>query len=79
MLLDSLAEKEKQLIVQEVNILKNLRHANIVKYYDRVVDRRASTLHIIMEYCPGGDLRRFVYYNCCIIIIMINILILFDV
>ena len=52
----AMSDKEKQLLVGEVNILKRLRHANIVKYYDRIVDWRATTLHIVMEYCAAGDL-----------------------
>ena len=30
-----MSEKEKQQLVAEVNILRELRHSNIVRYYDR--------------------------------------------
>ena len=30
-----MSEKEKQQLVSEVNILRDLNHANIVRYYDR--------------------------------------------
>jgi NIMA (never in mitosis gene a)-related kinase len=46
------------LLVSEVNLLKRLRHANIVKYYDRIVDWQQATLYIIMEFCAAGDLAR---------------------
>eukprot|EP01111_Echinosteliopsis_oligospora_P012094 TRINITY_DN4109_c0_g1_i1.p1 TRINITY_DN4109_c0_g1~~TRINITY_DN4109_c0_g1_i1.p1 ORF type:complete len:359 (-),score=82.41 TRINITY_DN4109_c0_g1_i1:103-1149(-) len=49
-------EKEKQLVVQEVNILQKLRHPHIVRYYDRIIDRESTTLRIVMEFCPCGDL-----------------------
>lgn len=52
----TMSEKEKQLIVSEVNILRELRHPNIVRYYDRVIDKRSTQLYIITEYCEGGDL-----------------------
>ncbi len=51
-----MTEKEKQLLVQEVNLLRELRHPNIVRYHDRIIDRTHSTLFIIMEYCEGGSL-----------------------
>jgi NIMA (never in mitosis gene a)-related kinase len=51
-----MSEKEKQMIVSEVNILRELRHPNIVKYYDRIIDRDSAKIFIIMEYCEGGDI-----------------------
>ena len=34
-----MGEKEKQQIVAEVNILRELKHNNIVRYYDRSIDK----------------------------------------
>ena len=51
-----MSEKEKQMLVSEVNILRELSHPNIVKYYDRVIDRSATRIYIVMEYCEGGDI-----------------------
>ena len=51
-----MTEKEKQLLVQEVNLLRELRHPHIVRYNDRIIARTEATLYIIMEYCQGGDL-----------------------
>ena len=51
-----MSEKEKVQLVSEVNILRELRHQNIVRYYDRIIDKDASKIFIIMEYCEGGDL-----------------------
>ncbi len=50
-------DKEKQQIVAEVNILRDLQHPNIVRYYDRCIDKRNLKLYIIMEYCEKGDLQ----------------------
>ena len=46
-----MSEKEKEQLVQEVNILRDLRHSNIVRYYDRIIDKAAYKIYIIMEYC----------------------------
>ncbi|EGR32643.1 never in mitosis gene A-related kinase, putative [Ichthyophthirius multifiliis] len=51
-----MSEGEKQQLVQEVNIIRELNHPNIVKYYDRIIDKKEKKIHIIMEYCEGGDL-----------------------
>jgi NIMA (never in mitosis gene a)-related kinase len=53
-------EKEKQQIVAEVNILRELRHPYIVRYYDRIIDKRATKLYIVMEWCQGGDLAQVI-------------------
>ncbi|XP_023695186.1 serine/threonine-protein kinase Nek2 [Paramormyrops kingsleyae] len=52
----TMAEAEKQMLVSEVNLLRELRHPNIVRYHDRIIDRTNTTLYIVMEYCEGGDL-----------------------
>ena len=51
-----MSEKEKQMLVSEVNILRELSHPNVVKYYDRVIDRSSAKIFIVMEYCEGGDI-----------------------
>lgn len=51
-----MSEKEKQMLVSEVNILRELSHPNVVKYYDRVIDRENAKIYIVMEYCEGGDI-----------------------
>ena len=56
-------EKDKNRIVQEVNILHELHHPNIVKYYDRIIDKKNTKLFIVMEYCPGGDLSQLIKHN----------------
>ena len=55
-----MTEKEKEQIVTEVNILQELNHPNIVKYYDRIIDKKNSKIYIIMEYCEGGDISQLI-------------------
>ncbi|XP_033115917.1 serine/threonine-protein kinase Nek2-like [Anneissia japonica] len=52
----TMTETEKQMLVSEVNLLRELKHQHIVRYYDRIVDRSHSTIYIVMEFCEGGDL-----------------------
>ncbi len=47
---------EKKQLVAEVNILRELKHPNIVRYYERYVDKDNCLIYIITEYCEGGDL-----------------------
>lgn len=48
------------MLVSEVNILRELNHPNIVKYYDRVIDRDCCKIFIVMEYCEGGDIAQLI-------------------
>lgn len=51
-----MSDAEKQMLVSEVNLLRELKHPNIVRYFDRIIDRSRTRLYIIMEYCENGDL-----------------------
>lgn len=44
------------MFVYQVNLLRELRHEHIVKYYQRIIDKNTLKLYIIMEHCSGGDL-----------------------
>lgn len=44
----------------QVNILRELKNPFIVRYFDRIIDKSASKLYIVMEMCPGGDLGRVI-------------------
>ncbi|GFO26039.1 serine/threonine-protein kinase nek2-like [Plakobranchus ocellatus] len=59
----SMTESEKQMLVSEVNLLRELRHQHIVRYYDRIIDRTQAIIYIIMEYCEGGDLASIISRN----------------
>ncbi|XP_047489588.1 serine/threonine-protein kinase Nek4-like [Penaeus chinensis] len=56
----AMSEAEKQGLVLEVNLLRELRHPYIVRFLHHVVDKRSTTLYILMEHCPGGDLKRLI-------------------
>lgn len=54
----AMGEKEKQLVVTEVNLLRELRHPFIVRYLDRIIDKQNTLIYIVMENCAGGDLQQ---------------------
>ena len=56
----TMLECEKQMLVSEVNLLRELKHPNIVRYYDRIIDRTNTTIYLVMEYCEGGDLSKLI-------------------
>ena len=43
-------KKEKHQLVSEVNILRELQHINIVRYYDRIIEKGQTKIYIVMEY-----------------------------
>jgi serine/threonine protein kinase len=51
------AEKQFNSVTQEVQILKSLRHVNIVKYIQTDVNLDLREISIVLEYVPGGSLR----------------------
>ncbi len=67
---------------QQVNILQKLKHPHIVRYYDRIIDRETTTLRIVMEYCPAGDLAVLIkkcrLERTCILTPSLSLHVLFD-
>lgn len=49
--------KDRENIENEVKLLKDLKHPNIVSYKDSFIDRE-NYFNIVMVYCDGGD-----FYN----------------
>ena len=53
-----LKEEEKNKIMNEAKILENINHKNIVKLID--YDQDKEYFYILMEYCKGSDLEKFI-------------------
>uniref|UniRef100_A0A1A8LLC1 non-specific serine/threonine protein kinase n=2 Tax=Nothobranchius pienaari TaxID=704102 RepID=A0A1A8LLC1_9TELE len=52
--LNSLSEKERRDVTNEISILSMLEHNNIIAYFNHFMDK--NTLLIELEYCNGGNL-----------------------
>jgi NIMA (never in mitosis gene a)-related kinase len=51
-----MSQKEKEQLQAELSILKELKHPNIVQYFERDHLKTTQDLHLYMEYCGNGDL-----------------------
>jgi len=60
---EGIPDNEKLLIANEINLLREMNHPNIVKQYGTINDYKNSKLYIIMEYCEGGDLGKLILKN----------------
>lgn len=58
MTLDDISKKEMSALENEINMLRSLRHPNIVRYIGTEVT--PSTLSIFLEYVPGGSLKSLI-------------------
>uniref|UniRef100_A0A671U5P2 non-specific serine/threonine protein kinase n=1 Tax=Sparus aurata TaxID=8175 RepID=A0A671U5P2_SPAAU len=52
--LNSLSEKERRDVMNEISILSMLEHNNIIAYFNHFMDK--NSLFIELEYCNGGNL-----------------------
>ena len=59
--LEGLSEDDKDNMVQEIDLLRNLKHKNIVKYLGSY--RTKSHLYIILEYAENGSLSQIIKTN----------------
>ncbi|KAF2712124.1 kinase-like protein [Pleomassaria siparia CBS 279.74] len=55
-----MTQKEREQLQAELSILKELRHPNIVAYFERDHIKASQDLHLYMEYCGNGDLGRVI-------------------
>ncbi|KAF2179755.1 kinase-like protein, partial [Zopfia rhizophila CBS 207.26] len=52
--------KMLEMLDTEINILKQLRHPNIIAYSEHYYIKDLQTLHLYMEYCENGDLKQVI-------------------
>ena len=56
----NISRSQKQLIINEINILRKINNDHVVRYLDRINEKDKYVINIIMEYCPGGDLQHLI-------------------
>lgn len=54
-------ESDKERVTREIQILKLLRHPNIIQLYEIIEDK--EKLYLITEYAPGGELFDYIVAN----------------
>lgn len=52
--------KERQQLIAECSILSQLKHENIVEFYNWDFDEQKEVLYLYMEYCSRGDLSQMI-------------------
>ena len=60
--LDNIKKINKR-IKKEIKICKTLKHPNIVETFDVIYDKNYGNIYMILEYCDGGDLNKFLKNN----------------
>ncbi|KAL6648388.1 hypothetical protein ACP70R_012612 [Stipagrostis hirtigluma subsp. patula] len=55
--MERLSSKLRESLLSEVDILRRIRHPNIIALHDSIKDR--GKIYLILEYCRGGDLHMY--------------------
>ncbi|XP_062210718.1 serine/threonine-protein kinase ATG1c-like isoform X2 [Phragmites australis] len=55
--MERLSSKLRESLLSEVDILRRIRHPNIITLYDSIKDH--GKIYLILEYCRGGDLHAY--------------------
>ncbi|GAB6021718.1 Serine/threonine-protein kinase Nek7 [Chamberlinius hualienensis] len=56
----SFDKETKQLLCNEVNLIRQLDHPHVIKYYGRFINQAEGFFYILTEYCEGGDLAEYI-------------------
>ncbi|KAL8102311.1 serine/threonine-protein kinase ATG1c-like isoform X2 [Apium graveolens] len=54
-----LNKKLEESLMSEIDILRKVNHPNIIRLYDMI--QEPGKIHIVLEYCKGGDLSMFIH------------------
>lgn len=54
--------KEGQKLTHEISVLKNMKHGNVMCFYDSWIDQESGTVNFITELFTSGTLRQYVSF-----------------
>jgi serine/threonine protein kinase len=57
---------EGKKLTQEINVLKNMKHKNVMFFYDSWIDEKNGTVNFITELFTSGTLRECVPTRSCV-------------
>lgn len=58
---ERLNKKLQENLESEIAIMRNMNHPNIVRLFE--IKKTEKHIYLIMEYCAGGDLQKFIKKN----------------
>ena len=61
--LEKLSKKLRQSLESEIEVLRQSDHPNIIKLYDIIRDPGDKVVHLVLEYCDGGDVGEYIKRN----------------
>lgn len=56
--ISTLSKRARENLIQEINILRQINHENVVSMKKFTWDR--NNIYLILDYCPGGNLAEFI-------------------
>lgn len=56
---EKMSLKERRQLQQEVQLLQTLQHPGVVRFIGKVHDLSSAHIYLLMEFCDGGDLGRY--------------------
>ena len=55
---NGMSDEDVEMILNEIQLMQQVDHPNIVKYYETFNDKKY--IYLVMELCTGGDLFKFI-------------------
>lgn len=57
-----LSDSEKGKLIKKIQKRINIKHPNVLLFYDYIDQKENKILYLIMDYCPNGSLKKLITY-----------------